>query len=1043
MTTPTGPIRVLHVDDSPDLADVVSSFLEREDDRISVRTATTVEDGFAALEAADVDCIVSDYDMPGMNGIEFLEAVREDHPDLPFILYTGKGSEEVASDAISAGVTDYLQKEPGTSHYTVLANRVANAVEQYRSSRALETSRKRLSLFFDESPLGVIEWSEEFEAVRLNEAAQEILGYDEDDLLGESWRAIVPESDTAAVADVTEAVMAGEGGFHSINENVRGDGTRIICEWHNRVVTDDDGDVVTIFSQFQDVTERRRRQKELERHREVIQSATNTVITTDESGVVESVNPAVEKTFGYAPEEVVGEPITMLMGPETGKRHRDAFERYLDTGERTMSWEYVEFEAQHADGSAIPVSLTIGEVDYEGERLFVGIVRDISARRASEAELREKERRYHAVFNDPNILVALLDTEGRVLEVNETALAYTDASLDAITGERLWDTPWFDESEVMRENLAERVRQAAAGEYVDLEADLVRPNGESYAIEGTFRPVTDEDGEVVSVLVSGRDVTERRARERELEWANGVVSTLLDTLPLGVLAEDEDRNVLRANTRFFELFDVSEPPDGAIGADCVALADRVAELFADPEGFIDRIDELIADDVPVQDEAVHLADGRTYARSHRSIELPEGSGHLWTYRDVTEQKTYEARLEALNDLAQNVMTVDSRERIAEIGVEAARDLLGLGSNAVHLADEDRSVLAPAAITDTGRELVGDPPPLEEGDSIAWRAYDQGEAMAVDDVHADPDVHNPDSPIRSELFLPLGDHGILIAGSTRPDEFGQDDVVLGEILAGTLVTALDGIERTEQLRSRERELTRQNERLEEFASIVSHDLRNPLNVADGHLELAREACEGGSEHLDSIAAAHQRMDALIEDVLTLAREGTAATDLEPVALGPMAETCWETVAATDASLHVDADVTIEADRGRLQQVLENLMRNAVEHGSTGSETQSDDAVEHGSPGSETQSDADDGGDGVTVTVGEVAGGFYVEDDGPGIPPEERDRVVEAGYSTSDSGTGFGLSIVKEIADAHGWTLDVVEGSTGGARFEIVGVTVVDP
>ncbi|MXR51357.1 hypothetical protein GRX03_07025 [Halovenus sp. WSH3] len=209
-----------------------------------------------------------------------------------------------------------------------------------------------------------------------------------------------------------------------------------------------------------------------------------------------------------------------------------------------------------------------------------------------------------------------------------------------------------------------------------------------------------------------------------------------------------------------------------------------------------------------------------------------------------------------------------------------------------------------------------------------------------------------------------------------------------------------------------DLERQNERLEEFASIVSHDLRNPLNVAEGRLELAREECD--SEHLDAVGRAHERMNTLIDDLLTLAREGDQVGDLEPVNLGFLTKNCWQNVATDHATLMIETDRRIQADQSRLGQLLENLMRNAVEHG----------------------------GKDVTVTVGELDNGFYVEDDGPGIPEDERDDVFEAGYSTSEDGTGFGLSIVKQVAQAHGWDVRVTDGSEGGARFEITGVEFTD-
>ena len=133
MSDSTDTIHVLHVDDEPNLADVAATFLEREDDRIQVETATSANEGLELLAEDTVDCIVSDYDMLGKNGIEFLEAVREDHPDVPFVLFTGKGSEEIASHAISAGVSDYLQKGVGPDQYVVLANRIKNLVSRQRA----------------------------------------------------------------------------------------------------------------------------------------------------------------------------------------------------------------------------------------------------------------------------------------------------------------------------------------------------------------------------------------------------------------------------------------------------------------------------------------------------------------------------------------------------------------------------------------------------------------------------------------------------------------------------------------------------------------------------------------------------------------------------------------------------------------------------------------------------------------------------------------------------------------------------------------------
>jgi len=256
-----------------------------------------------------------------------------------------------------------------------------------------------------------------------------------------------------------------------------------------------------------------------------------------------------------------------------------------------------------------------------------------------------------------------------------------------------------------------------------------------------------------------------------------------------------------------------------------------------------------------------------------------------------------------------------------------------------------------------------------------------------------------------------------AGGLRYYQLTSNPFTTDRSRLGRAVTLTDITDR-ERHRS---ELERQNDRLEKFAQTVSHDLRNPLNVAMGRLNIVRERTD--NEHLESVASAHTRMERLINDLLSLARQGQPITETESVHLSAVARDCWEVVATADAELVVEGDLSFEADPDRTEQLIENLFRNAVEHGSTSNLTQSDDAIDHG-------------GDCV-IQVGPLDGGhgFYVADDGPGIPEAERDQVFEYGYSTATDGTGFGLAIVAEIADAHGWDVGVVPSEAGGARFEI--------
>jgi signal transduction histidine kinase len=516
------------------------------------------------------------------------------------------------------------------------------------------------------------------------------------------------------------------------------------------------------------------------------------------------------------------------------------------------------------------------------------------------------------------------------------------------------------------------------------------------------------------VLGIAIDVTERNERERKLDRARERMQLALDQTQSIVFEIDFDTGaVVRHGTygRFFdhrpeEIPTWQEHCEKAVHPDDRAAFRRFhRELI---EGDRDR-GEIEYRTVPDPETGEYRWISATV-----DVDGAPGRRAVGISRDVTERVRRERRLEALHETTQELMAADRCERVAEIGVEAAREILGLEMNSVHLRDEDDSGLVPVAYTEDLADLIGEPPTFTGEGSIAWRSFERGEAFAVDDVRDDPDVYDPDSAMRSELYLPLGQDGLLIAGSTRPSAFDEQDLVLGKILAGNLATALEQVSRTQRLRARERELARRNEHLESFANILSHDLRGPLNVAMGQLELTMAECD--NEHLPTVQRSLERMETLIEDLLTLAREGDTLGEVESVDLAALVRTCWRTVETGGATLDVRTERTLVADRSRLRQVIENLLRNAVEHGSPG-----------GRPS-----------DGLTITVGDMAEGFYVADDGSGIPLADREAVFDTGYSTASDGTGLGLRIVERIAGAHGWEVSVDEGADGGTRIEVIDV-----
>jgi PAS domain S-box-containing protein len=256
-----------------------------------------------------------------------------------------------------------------------------------------------------------------------------------------------------------------------------------------------------------------------------------------------------------------------------------------------------------------------------------------------------------------------------------------------------------------------------------------------------------------------------------------------------------------------------------------------------------------------------------------------------------------------------------------------------------------------------------------------------------------------------------------------------------VVEGFVINSHDVTERVE----RAAELERQRDRLAAFAGVVSHDLRNPLSVAGSTLALLERT--GDTTHAADVRRALERMEAIIDDLLSLAREGNDITALSPVSVPEVADAAWQSVDTEAASLSVESRAVVMADPGRLQRLLENLFANAVAHaGPTvhvrvgDVERVRDDAAR--STRVRTAVEHLGGGD------AHASFGFAVSDDGPGIPAEGRERVFEYGTSSAAERTGFGLAIVRRIAEAHGWTVAVTESDDGGARFEFRGVRALD-
>jgi PAS domain S-box-containing protein len=415
-----------------------------------------------------------------------------------------------------------------TSHETTFRGRPARLVmvfdltDRKRAELAIGRATNRLALHIAQTPLAVIEWDLDFRVVQWNPAAERIFGYTAAEAVGQDCSFIVPEGERPALEPVRYGLIAGHGGERSTNENVRKDGSLIVCEWYNTSLVDADGKVVAAASQVEDITERKESESALRMLQRAVDTSGEAIFITDTDGLITYVNPAFTSLYGFSADEVVsiGTPRILKSGLLDQAAY-ESFWRELLSGQEVRG----EILNRRKDGTIIPVDSSASAIMDEAKRItgFLCVQRDASDRKNAEQALRASEARYRAVSQSAHDAIITIDPTGMIVGWNwgaETIFGYTEVEaigqpLSTLMPSRyraahLAGINWL---------LAGRERHVI-GETVELEG--LRKDGSEFPLDLSLAQWESAEGTFVTGIL--RDITARVQEQAALRLQSAALN---------------------------------------------------------------------------------------------------------------------------------------------------------------------------------------------------------------------------------------------------------------------------------------------------------------------------------------------------------------------------------------------------------------------------------------------------------------------------------------------------------------------------------------
>ncbi|MFP4143125.1 MAG: PAS domain S-box protein [Thermoplasmata archaeon] len=1050
-------IYVLLVDDELALLDQAKIFLEREEEKLDVTTVQSPTKGLELLEKRDFEVIVSDYQMPGMDGLEFLEVVREEREiEVPFIIFTGKGREEVAMKALNLGADRYIKKEGNPKdQFEYLANAIVRENDQYDVYREKEEREKKIKKLYEAS-IELSSYDSEEEIYRqVLDSFESILDF------GAS--SICMAGDGCLVVQATDAKNVEEGEERSNDEGIRGltyqnkESYLIddLSEWEESEPSDPDFKSVLsipiedegvfqalsyeknyfeefglemselLISHMWEVVKGIRYRDELERNEtwlsQIIVNSSIPTFVIDEEHRVTHWNKACENLTDVSEETVIDtrqawkgfydeeRPVMadLVLG---GASEEEIMEHYGDkfSGSDLLeeAYEAVDFFSEFGE-EGLWVYFTAAPIkDSEGKRVgAIETLQDITERKEKEEELKENEEKYRAIFESANDAIFVMK-DGKFVDCNEKTLEMFECSRDEMIGEPPFEFSPEEQPDGRnsKEKAREKIDSALEGEPQSFGWVHTTKDGDPFHTQVTLNRY-EVDGEKFVIAVI-RDISEQKEAEKALQEAKQNYEELFAKSADALYVLDPDTaEILDVNQKVCEMYGYSREEAFELPIEDLSSGEHP---YTQEEA--QKRVQKAKEDGPITFEWRGQKKDGTLIWEEVTLKEAEIGGEsrvLASVRDISERKkvqrhieTNKEKLERLHQISANLETCQSEDEIYSYALEAAEEILEFDLCSFDAVEGDQFVIK--ALSSDVPERGSIERKIEDG-GLDKKTYLNQKSYLVDDLNEEEDAKPVKSEYRSAISVPIGEFGLFQAVSTEKGYFDEEDLKMAELLMDHVKEALKRVEM---------------EQREEFLhSLLRHDVQNKTQIVKGYLELLEEDedfSDDGRVYLQESKKAINASDDIIEKVRKLRRieqeDEIGELEIDPV-LDQILSEYKSQLEKQGIDIEIEETGCIVKGGPLLEEMFSNLLENSILH-----------------------SDCD------KIRIrGECEGNecvVTVEDDGKGIPDDVKEQIFERGFKEGeDAGSGLGMYLVKEIAESYGGSVEVKDPELGGARFDI--------